>query len=193
VVSVRPLIATLRDVIRALEDADTEYLLVGGVALAAWAPPRATVDLDLAVAAPAAELPALGSRVARRVGGMSSMRPFRFRDGTTLQRVVVQRPEGELTVDLILVRPDDAFLAGALRRSVRRMLGDLEVRVATAEDLIVMKLAAGRGQDLLDIRSLAESQMIDLGYVRRWATRLRLKTRLARALPVTRRRRPPAA
>ena len=181
------LLVTLREVLRSLDDLDAAYMLVGGVALAAWARPRATTDLDLVIAVPAEDLPAVGKLLGRRVGGLSSMRPFRFRDGTTLQRVLVQRPEGEVTVDLILA--DTAFLAAALRRRVPRTLGDLEAHVATPEDLAVMKLQAGRGQDLVDVRSLAEAQQLDMAYLRRWTTRLRLRSRLARALVPGRRRR----
>ncbi|MBI5481759.1 MAG: nucleotidyl transferase AbiEii/AbiGii toxin family protein [Deltaproteobacteria bacterium] len=181
------LLATLREVLRALDDLAAPSMLVGGVALAAWAPPRATVDLDLAISVKAADLPAVGAFIGRRVGGLSSMHPVRFRDGTTLQRVVVQRPEGEVTVDLVLA--EGAFLEAAMRRRVRQAVGDLDLSVATPEDLVVMKLRAGRRQDLVDIRSLAEARRLDRGYVRRWAGRLKLMGRLARALPVRRGRR----
>jgi hypothetical protein len=175
----------LREVVRALDDLAAPSMLVGGVALAAWAPPRATADLDLAISVSAADLPTVGAFIGRRVGGLASMRPIRFRDGTTLQRVVVQRPEGEITVDLILA--DDAFLATAMRRRVRQTVADLELYVATPEDLVVMKLRAGRRQDLVDIRSLAETQRLDRAYLRRWAGRLEMTARLARALPARRR------
>jgi hypothetical protein len=173
--------------VRALDALEARYMLVGGIALAAWAPPRATTDIDLVIAVPEGDLPALGKLLARRVGGLSSMRPLRFRDGTTIFRVVVQRPEGEVTVDLMPA--DSPFLAAALDRAVRRTLGDLDARVASAEDLVVMKLAANRPQDVLDVRGLAAAQPLDLAYVRRWATRLRLATRLRRALPPARPRR----
>jgi hypothetical protein len=175
------LLRTLRVLVRSLDAIEAPYMLVGGVALAAWAPPRATVDIDIVIAADEADLPAIGKHLARRAGGLSSMRPFKFRDGTALQRIVVQRPEGEVVVDLI--RAKEPLLSAALRRRKRRQLGELEAYVVSPEDLVLMKLQAGRPQDVLDIRSLAATQRLDMAYVRRWAARLRLKTRLARALP----------
>lgn len=175
-----PLLETLNAVVRTLGDLDAEYMLVGGVALAAWARPRATTDIDVVIAVSEADVAAVGKLLARRAGGLSSMRPFTFRDGTTLQRVILQRPEGEVTVDLIIAR--EPLLAEAIRRRVRRPLGELDVYVATPEDLVLMKLVAGRPQDLVDVRSLAEAQPLEMAYVRLWADRLRLKTRLARAL-----------
>jgi hypothetical protein len=84
--SLPPLLATLREVIRAVDRLDADYMLIGGVALEAWAPPRATTALDLAVAVPADDLATLGKLLGRRVGGVASMRPIRSRDRRDAER-----------------------------------------------------------------------------------------------------------
>jgi len=114
------------------------------------------------------------------------MRPFTFRNGTVLRRVVIQRPEGEVVVDLILAR--EPFLTAALARRQHRQLGEIGTYVVSAEDLVLMKLQAGKPQDLIDVREVAAAQPLNMPYIRRWAARLRLKTRLSRALPWTRKR-----
>jgi hypothetical protein len=59
---------------------------------------------------------------------------------------------GELDV---LVRPPGALAYHDLRRNADRYdLGGFNVSVASIDDLITMKLAAGRAKDLLDVEEL---------------------------------------
>lgn len=69
------LLETLGSLLRILDERRAEYMLVGGIALAAFAPPRATTDIDPAVAGAAA----LTKTLARALGGAASMRPVRDR------------------------------------------------------------------------------------------------------------------
>ena len=76
-----------------------------------------------------------------------------FKLDSLLRRLLTLRT-GEGDIDL-LVNPDGAPSYGALRRRADRMdLDGLAVAVASIEDLIAMKRAAGRPQDLVDLESL---------------------------------------
>jgi hypothetical protein len=179
------LLRTLRELLKTLDALDAPYMLIGGVALGAWTTPRATADIDLVIGVPAEDLATFGTLLGRKLGGVTSARPLRFRNGMTVQRVVVTRPEGDLIVDLLLCA--GPFLEEALERRVRAPLPDVApIHVATPEDLILMKLVAGRPQDLVDVRSLIAAQRVDRAYIRRWAARLKILTRLRRVGLVTR-------
>src|SRR5215813_11702388 len=93
-------IEELMAVASALDRAQVEYALVGGLAVAVWGAPRATKDIDLLVRAEA--LPSAMAAVAGR-GFTLAAAPLRFRDGMDLQRVSKVEGGAHLTIDFILV------------------------------------------------------------------------------------------
>jgi predicted nucleotidyltransferase len=166
-------------VLRELDRLGAEPMLVGGLGLMAWTAPRATTDIEVVVAAGEAEVSALGAALARRLGGVASMRMVRFRDGICLQRVLVEHAIGEVAVDLIVA--NDAFLRQALaRRHLVDLPGVGRTGVASPEDLIILKLRAWRDQDLVDAVELARLRALDRAYVEQQAKKLRLLTRWRR-------------
>ncbi len=182
-----PLIQTLRLIVRRLDEIDARYAIVGGLALMAWLPPRATTDIDAAVEVGEQDLADLARLLARKLDGAASARPIRFRSGAMVQRVLLQRPEGEVILDLMPAA--EGYLAQVLARSVRAPLAAGEIHVATAEDLLLMKLQAWRAKDIGDAHQLAELSDLDWRYLRRMARTLRVAGRLARVKPANRRRR----
>lgn len=60
-----------------------------------------------------------------------------------------------------------------LRRAVAMPLGDREVPITTAEDLILLKLAFHRAKDLQDVRGILWVQRgrLDLDYLRYWSAK----------------------
>jgi hypothetical protein len=141
----------LRSVLGALERAQVDYALVGGLAVAVWGAPRATKDIDLLVQPD--DLPSAMACV-RECGFTLEALPFEFKDGTTLQRVSKVDKQGNLmTLDFILV---DHNLAPAWASRSPLPLGNERVVVISREALIAMKALAARAQDLADIQNLRE-------------------------------------
>src|SRR6185436_11019681 len=96
-------------------DLKAEYMIVGGVGLAAWLPPRATTDIDLVIAVSEEDAPHLARLIAGKLGGFGSTHVMRFKSGVSVQRVVTK--EGvheEVIVDLLLA--NDRHLRQALTR-----------------------------------------------------------------------------
>jgi hypothetical protein len=176
-----PLLTTLRAIVRALDALDAPYAVVGGIALMAWVPPRATTDVDVVVAVTDADAPHLARLLARKLDGVASAKPIRFKDGTSVQRILLPRPEGEVLLDLLLAA--EGYLAQVLARRVRAPHLAGAVPVATAEDLLLMKLIAWRPKDIGDAHQLAAVKDLDWTYVRANARRLRVAGRLARVAP----------
>jgi predicted nucleotidyltransferase len=149
--------------VRALVEGGVDFVIVGGVAVVLQAMPRFTRDLDICYSTEQQNLDALGEvlvALEARLRGIPDSVPF-VPDGRTLcqtQFTCLTTPIGD--VDL-LVKPDGAPAYETLRHRADIMeLGGQRVRVASIEDMLAMKRAAGRPQDMTDIESLETAQSL---------------------------------
>jgi hypothetical protein len=143
--------------VRALVYGGVDFVIVGGIAVVLQAMPRFTKDLDICYSPARENLDALGRvlvALKARLRGVSEEVPF-VPDGRTLGRtqiVCLTTHAGD--IDLLL-DPDGAPGYDALRRRADLMeIAGHSVRVASIEDMLAMKRAAGRPQDLVDLESL---------------------------------------
>lgn len=148
------------------------FALIGATARNAWAPPRATTDLDVTVAADATVLEQAQRALAEL--GYEVVRTHRADPEDELaDLVVLRRPEGSpRQIDLLVAKTD--FEVSVLERSVPVEIAGVRVRVATPEDLVVYKLIANRPRDLEDIDAIRRTQArsgpgLDRRYIERWA------------------------
>lgn len=152
-------------VLVALHDAGVRYVVVVGVAVVAQGHPRLTADIDLVVDLDGDNLAAAVSALQRL--GLRPRLPVpaeAFADPATRQRWIEER---NLTV-FTLHDPDrpgrevDLFAEPPLpfedlwRHADRVALAGIHVPIASIDDLITMKRAVGRPQDLADIAALEE-------------------------------------
>jgi hypothetical protein len=143
--------------VRALVDGGVDFVIVGGVAVVLQAMPRFTKDLDICYSTAEDNLDALGGvlvGLAARLRGIADAVPF-VPDSRTLRQTQIlclTTPVGDID---LLVDPDGAPGYETLRERASVMeLSGRTVRVASIEDMLAMKRAAGRPQDLTDIESL---------------------------------------
>jgi hypothetical protein len=143
--------------VQALVDGGVDFVIVGGVAVVLQAMPRFTKDLDICYATSQDNLDALGQvlvRLTARLRGIPESVPF-VPDGHSLRRTQIlclTTPVGDID---LLVNPDGAPDYETLRERASVMeLSGRRVRIASIEDMLAMKRAAGRPQDLVDIESL---------------------------------------
>lgn len=147
----------LNKLLRRLVGADVDFVVVGGVAVIVQASPRFTKDLDICYATDEANLGRLGTlltELGARLRGVDEDLPF-VADERTLRRTqMLTLTTSEGNVDL-LVDPDGSPGYATLRRNATEIdLDGVHVLVASVDDLIAMKRAAGRPQDLVDLESL---------------------------------------
>lgn len=176
---------SLVDVLAALGDAvgEQSFAVIGAVARNAWAPPRATTDLDLTIAARPETLLAIDNTL--RARGYRRVRQQQVDPADPLPDIVIFRAEhlDLRQVDLLLAKT--AFEEEVIRRAERVWIGACGAPIASPEDLIVYKLLADRPRDREDIRAVLETQArtaraLDWAHVERWVSFWQIDDRLHR-------------
>jgi Nucleotidyl transferase AbiEii toxin, Type IV TA system len=140
-----------------LAHADIDFVVIGGVAVVVQANPRFTQDLDICYATNRANLERLGALLVSleaKLRGVDEDVPFApdARALRNTQMLTLTTREGNL--DLLVDPPGSPGFAALRRRADVIELAGTSVRVASLEDLLAMKRAAGRPQDAIDIESL---------------------------------------
>jgi Nucleotidyl transferase AbiEii toxin, Type IV TA system len=145
------------EILRQLVERGVDFVVIGGIAAVLHGSARNTFDLDICFATDDANLTALGDVLAAlgaRLKGVDETVPF-VPDARTMRQIellTLVTSLGELDV---LARPPGAPPYRELRQNADRYdLGGFNVSVASIDDLIAMKQAAGRAKDLLDVEEL---------------------------------------
>ena len=141
----------LKAVIGALAREDIDYALCGGLALAVYDLPRATLDIDVLI-----QVDSLfrAKRAAESVGFTLSAAPMEFQGGKIqIYRVVKTEPGTgeELALDFLLVTPEIAA-AWETRREVA--WEGRTLKVVSPQGLILLKSFRRSGKDQDDIEHL---------------------------------------
>jgi hypothetical protein len=163
---IRPLVLQAEALLRALAEHEVEFVIIGGFALAAHGVVRATKDIDI-VPAPAPDNLGRLARALDAVGAevmlADDFDPAELgiapdEAGLALGGNWVLRTElGRLDVmqDVAGVKSYKSLRAASVERDVP---GAGPYRFCGLDDLIAMKVAAGRPQDELDIASLQRAR-----------------------------------
>ena len=143
-----PLEAALVEVGAALDSLSVPHVLIGGLAVSLWGEPRATLDLDLLVWV---ERQDLESSIAGLCGRLRALPgdPVAFVRQT--QVLPVETSQG-VRADLIFARLP--YERQAIGRGCPKQVASQTVRVASVEDLVLMKLVSERQRDIDDARRL---------------------------------------
>lgn len=143
----------LRNLIAALDEHEIQYALCGGIAMAIYNRPRATVDIDfLIVADSLSEVIEVAKALKYTVRGLDMTFA---NDAVEIRRVskIDQETGFVLSLDMLLVTPQIQQIWDA------RVRADWEggkLSVVSREGLIALKKLSGRPQDLVDISALTE-------------------------------------
>jgi len=159
-----PLIARVG---RSLRSHDIPFMLIGGQAVLVHGEPRLTLDVDVTLGVGPEGLPLI-LEACRAIGAKPLPEaPEEFvRDTFVLP---VEDPKTGVRIDLIF--STTPFEAQAIERAMRIEVSGEAVPFATAEDLILHKLFAGRARDIEDVAGIIRRKGTDLDwdYLDRWA------------------------
>jgi len=152
---------------RALDAASIPYMLIGGQAVLLHGEPRATVDIDVTVGVDTSQLARLLAVARELKAEILPNPPEPFVAQTNV--LPVRDPQTGIRVDFIF--SFTPYEEQAIARAVPQPVGGYVLRFASAEDLILHKLFAGRPRDIEDIRGVLARRVktLDREYLRRWA------------------------
>lgn len=156
-------------VARALESRGIPFMLIGGQAVLLHGEPRLTQDVDVTLGAGPDRLDDVLD-AARETG----LEPLPDDPAAFVQETFVlpcEEPGTRLRVDFVF--STTAYEAEAIGRAVRVEIAGEKVPFASAEDLILHKLFAGRPRDLEDAAGVVRRKGagLDWAYVGAWARR----------------------
>lgn len=138
----------LRPLFASLSSRRVEYLVIGGVAAIAYGVPRLTLDIDLLIRPTAGNARALLD--ALRDAGLGTAELTTAEDLLGNEITVFQ---DRIRVDVQTRTPGISFDSAYARRKTVEVEG-VPVDLASLDDLIASKKAAGRPQDLEDVKIL---------------------------------------
>jgi hypothetical protein len=154
-----------RDVLSLLDAAGIRACVIGALAVHRWGEPRATSDADFsALALYGDEGPVVDLLLSHFEPRRPDAREFAFAN-----RVLLVKTRDGVDVDVALAA--FPFEVEALEAaSSWEIVPGVSLRTCPAEHLVVYKLVAARGRDLVDLEGIVrrQRQRLDVDRIRRW-------------------------
>jgi len=154
---VNPILETALEVQRFCQTRGWRFSFIGAIAVQRWGEPRLTQDVDLTVLSgfgPEAEF--ADALLAGYRGRIPDARPFAL-----ARRVVLLESTSGVPIDVSLggIPFEERVIE---RSSPWEVGGDQPLTTCSAEDLVVLKVFAGRGKDWLDVEGILVRQVHSL-------------------------------
>jgi hypothetical protein len=149
---------TLKSLCALLNDEHVDYCLIGGLAVAILAKPRATEDIDLLILIEEPQIPSLIVLLEKKFKIIRVQNVRHFKNATICRTILALPSEekGGIVVFDFLLADLDTYRE-TLRNPLFLSVDGEKIPVARPENLIKMKEISNRPQDLLDIAALKEA------------------------------------
>jgi hypothetical protein len=154
--------------INLLEELEFPYVIIGGLAVSLIGEPRMTQDIDFILSIPEKEI--------HHFLDTAINRGFSLNMKKELQRVkqtgTFRFSMGLFYADVILASSE--FESSVFKRRKRIKLAGKKAYFPTPEDLIILKIVAGREKDMLDAKSILirHQGKLDQKYMEKWVQRI---------------------
>jgi predicted nucleotidyltransferase len=140
----------LKKIAKAFDAAAIPYMIIGGQAVLYYGEPRFTRDIDVTVGLGPHEAQGIFDVIADLGWRILVDHPDEFLQQTYVLPVL--EPNSKIRVDFIFSQTE--YERQALQRAVAVLVDAVSVRFASRDDLIIMKIIAGRPRDLEDIQKI---------------------------------------
>jgi hypothetical protein len=148
-----------------LDAIEISYMIIGSQATLLHGEPRLTQDIDVTLGSGPDRLPHLLSILRRESWKVLVDDPEQFVGDTMVLPCL--DTESQIRVDCIF--SFSTYEAEAIARAVPVELNGTTINYASAEDLIIHKIVAGRPRDLEDVRGvLLKNPDVGLSYIEDW-------------------------
>jgi hypothetical protein len=143
-----------RDLLRAFNEENVRYLIVGGYALIKYTEPRFTKDLDIWVSPDRDNAERVFNALTKYGAPVSSMSASDFTRSGFFFTMGIAPSRIDILFDLT-----GLTFATAWERREPALVGDIKANFLSRVDLIINKEAVGRKQDLADVEKLRISEI----------------------------------
>lgn len=170
--------SALRKVAAMLSEWPDPAAIVGGIGIVARTRPRLTTDIDVVIAVAPESVDDLLALAERQGFAHDPEETAVLVEGGLARLWTPPSRASGVGLDLMFV--DSDFLEAVVTRATPLPMAGVTLPVATVEDLLIMKLEAGRPQDVDDILAIKDTckSELDLEYVRRHTELLGISDRL---------------
>ncbi|PIU15588.1 hypothetical protein COT20_01510 [bacterium (Candidatus Gribaldobacteria) CG08_land_8_20_14_0_20_39_15] len=155
-----------------LDDLAIPYLVIGGMAVAVWAKPRFTWDIDIVIELLPEKLPLLAKK-------LLAIDKDVYVSQEAMQSALENKgefnfihPHTGLKVDFWILK-DDSFDKNRIKRPIKKIINKQTVNFISPEDLILSKLLwykiTPSDKQLEDIKTVLKISKVDINYIKQWA------------------------
>ena len=156
--------ASVEAIVRAFQEHDVRYIIVGGLAVVAHGYLRFTADVDVVVDFEPANLERVEAALSLLEYQPRAPVPFAaFKDAATRHQWLHEKnmlvfslyssQHARTELDIFIEQPFDFEVAFA-RSEFKEIVPGIQARIVAFDDLMTLKTQAGRAQDLADIEQL---------------------------------------
>ena len=144
--------------------------LAGGIAVGAYAIPRATYDVDGFILVSEDKMDLLLSSLIKQGFIYDKHKPIKIIQGKRF--VTLLYSKYKMYIDLFVAEGD--FQTGMLKRAKKVKFNKIKINIISPEDLILLKLQAGRERDVEDVRGIISENIsrLNFNYLKRWSRKL---------------------
>ena len=161
----------IKKITKSLSRLKIPYVIIGGQAVLLYGIPRLTKDIDITLGVDTDNIP-----LVKKLCGELGLKILPKNADEFAAKTMVLPAEDTRTgirVDFIFSFSD--YEKEAIRRAVKVKIEGYAVCFASAEDLIIHKIFAGRAVDLEDVKNVVVRRglkKINVGYIQKWLKKL---------------------
>ncbi len=167
------LVNVIQILVKSCRKENISIVLMGGIAVSFYSRPRATYDIDGIVYIRENDIGEFLDTLDEEGFKYNKKTPINTIHNLPFLTLFYRKDK--IYVDLFLAKNE--FQKGIIERAKRIKFGKMMIDIISPEDLVLLKLQAGRERDTEDVRNIIYENFktLDFKYLKKWAKRLGVK------------------